>query len=115
MRRIREYASVNPDADVGIDVYIPTAPLSVATYRVTLYALTKAEHKYKVLTCYVTLGIDLDVNGDGVLDIRDAIFYRQMILEQEYNFEKKYDYNNNGKYDEYDYQQLLSYIAGRNE
>ena len=110
-----EYASVNPDADVGIDVYIPTAPLSVATYRVTLYALTKAEHKYKVLTCYVTLGIDLDVNGDGVLDIRDAIFYRQMILEQEYNFEKKYDYNNNGKYDEYDYQQLLSYIAGRNE
>lgn len=50
-----------------------------------------------------------------MLDIRDAIFYRQMILEQEYNFEKKYDYNNNGKYDEYDYQQLLSYIAGRNE
>ena len=33
-----------------------------------------------------------------------------------YNLENLFDsINNNGKYDEYDYQQLLSYIAGRNE
>ncbi len=108
-----DFAAANPEAKVGIDFRLDLPGMRAGTYALDIWALTSEGNRYQVLKSYIYLEVNYNVNGDDTLDVRDAIAYKQILAGSSFN--SSYDYNGDGRCDEYDYQQLLYAIMDRME